>query len=540
MSKLVQYLGQNLSGEVSEDSATREYMSRDGSVLKITPQVVVFPRTTDDIRKTTRFSWRLAEKGMKLPITPRGYGSDVTGSAIGSGVSMVFPAHMSKVLELDTKAKKVRVQSGINMRTLEEVLVTHGLYLPASPLNPKNATLGGSLGTNVAGPMAATCGDIRKYTEALQVILSNGELIETRRLSKRELNQKKGLNTLEGEIYRELDALITEDYDAILSNMGTTPNNNTGYHLWSIKGKDGSFDMTPLLVGSQGTLAIISQSILSLEVKSVETSLMMVALRSTENFDEIISAVNAYNPKIFDFIDSKTIDWIRDNFKYDPLNGMKLDSIAGIFIIEFDGGNGLHNNRAKKVFKLFEELGAIVQSAETADDKEDIWALRNMLDNISNYHKNNLRAVVFDAANVPIEYVPKFYNYANDLIDKRKVTGFVFGRMGMGNVSAMILVDTNKIGHRQAILNFGDDLYSTAIKLGGSLSGDSGDGRLRQESGRRVYGDQMLGIFEKVKNIFDPKGILNPGVVIGTESDDLIRLIDNNPQLRFVENRPRV
>ena len=90
MSKLVQYLGQNLVGEVSEDAATRDYLSRDGSVLKIRPQVAVFPRTTDDIRKTARFSWRLAEKGMKLPVTARGYGSDVTGSAIGGGVSMVF------------------------------------------------------------------------------------------------------------------------------------------------------------------------------------------------------------------------------------------------------------------------------------------------------------------------------------------------------------------------------------------------------------------------------------------------------------------
>lgn len=539
MSKLAQYLGQNLSGEVSEDAATREYLSRDGSVLKIRPQVVVFPRTTDDIRKTARFSWRLAEKGMKLPITPRGYGTDITGSAIGSGVSMVFPAHMSKVLELDTKVKKIRAQAGINMRALEEVLATHGLYLPTYPANLKNATLGGAIGTNTAGPMSANCGDIRKYVEELQVVLSNGELIETRRLSKRELNQKKGLGTLEGEIYRELDALITENYDAIISNVGSMPD-NTGYHLWSVKGKDGSFDLTPLLVGSQGTLAITSQGILNLEEKSIDTSLMMVALNNLDNFHEIVSVVNAYEPSVFEFIDGAAIDWIRRNLGYNPLNSLKLDSLAGVLILEFAGGNGLNNRKARKAFKMFEELGAVAQSAETADDKEDIWAIRNVLDNMVNYHKNNLRPVVFDAANVPIEQIPKFYDYATNLIAKRKVTGFIFGRMGLGNLSVMILVDPNKIGHRQAIFNLGDDLYSAAIKLGGSLSGDSGDGRLRQEAGRGVYGDQMLGVFEKVKNIFDPKGILNPGVVIGTNPEDLIAILDNNPQVRFAENRPRI
>lgn len=539
MSKLVQYLGQNLSGEVSEDAATRDYLSRDGSVLKIRPQVAVFPRTTDDIRKTARFAWRLAEKGMKLPITPRGYGSDITGSAIGSGVSMVFPAHMSKILELDTKAKKIRAQSGINMRTLEETLATHGLFLPSSPVNLKNATLGGAIATNTAGSKSASYGDIRKYVEEMQVVLSNGELIETGRLSKRELDRKKGLSTLEGEVYRELDALITENYDTIIDNASSA-SNNTGYHLWSIKGKDGSFDLTPLLVGSQGTLAVTSQSIIKLEEKPVETSLMMIALRNLDNFYEIVSAVNAFDPCTFDFIDGEAVAWIRQSFGYNPLNSLQLDSLAGILVIEFEGGSGLSNKKARKAFKMFEDLGAVVQSAETSDDKEDIWALKNVLNNVVNYHKNNLRAVVFDAANVPDEQIPKFYNFAKDLIAKRKVTGFVYGRMGLGNLSVVILVDANKIGHRQAIFNLGDDLYAAAVKLGGSLSGDSGDGRLRQAAGRGVYGDQMLGIFEKVKDIFDPKGILNPGVIIGTDPDDLIGMLDNDPQLRFVENRPRL
>lgn len=539
MSKLVQYLGQNLSGEVSEDASTREYLSRDGSVLKIKPQVVVFPRTTDDIRKSARFAWRLAEKGMKLPITARGYGTDTTGAAIGSGMSMVFPAHMSKVLELDTKAKKVRAQAGINMRTLEEVLATHGLCLPTIPLNSKNATLGGVIANNTAGPKAAGSGDTRQFIEELQVVLSNGELIETRRLPKRELNQKKGEGSLEGEIYRELDALLTENYDTIINSAESVPN-NTGYHLWSIKGKDGSFDLTPLLIGSQGTLAITSQSIINVEDKPIETSLMMVALKNLDNFDEIISAVNTMEPLVFEFIDGQAMDWIRHNLGYNPLNNLQIDSLAGVLILEFDGGNGLNNKRARKAFKMFEELGAIVQAAETPDDKEDIWALANVLDNMVNYHKNNLRPVIFDAANVPTEQIGKFYNFAKELIAKRKVQGFIYGRMGIGNLSVMALVDANKIGHRQAIFNLGDDLYLAAVKLGGTLSGDSGDGRLRQEAARGVYGDQMLGIYEKVKQIFDPKGILNPGVIIDTNAEDLISILDTNPQVRYVENRPRV
>jgi len=538
MSKLAQYLGQNLSGEVSEDNATRSYLARDGSVIKIKPQVAVFPRTTDDIRKTARFAWRLMEKGMSLPITARGYGSDTTGATIGSGVSMVFPAHMSKVLELDTKIKKIRAQSGINMRTLQEVLATHGLHLPVFPINLKNATLGGAIGNNVAGPKTAKFGDMRNYVEQLQVVLSNGELVETGRLSKRDLSAKKGLATLEGEIYRELDALITENHDTIMSTASDRPD-NTGYHLWSVKGADGSFDLTPLLIGSQGTLAITSQAIMRTEDKPLETALMMVVLKNFNNFTDIVTAIAASEPSEFEFIDGGVIRWVRRQMGFNPLNTLKIDDPAGVLVIEFDDGEGLRSRSARKVFRMLEEIGAIVQVAETADDKEDILALRFVLDHVVNYHKENLRSVSFDGASVPLDKIAKFYNFTQNLVTRRKAQGFVTGRIGAGNLTVTILADTSRIGHRQAIFNLGNDLYSGALKLGGSIVGDSGDGRLRQAAGLRVYGDQMLGIYEKVKQIFDPKNILNPGVVIGTDPDDLIGMLDTNRPLRFVENRPR-
>jgi FAD/FMN-containing dehydrogenase len=539
MSKLSEYLGQNISGEVSVDETTREYFSTDGGILRIRPQVVVFPRTTDDIRKTARFAWRLAEKGLSLPITARGYGSDATGASLSKGISLIFPAHLSKILELDTKIKKIRLQTGINSRALQEVLATHGLMLPIFPTNSKFATLGGEIANNTAGTKGLKYGSIGDYVDRLEVVLSNGEVIQTGRLSRSELSRKKGLSNLEGEIYRELDALIEENRAAIDRLTSDLPS-RVGYNLPAVKRRDGSFDLTPLLVGSQGTLAIISQAILRLETKPPQTALLLAVLSSLDDLADIVAAVNSVNPDQFDFIDGEALKWIQKNTGIKPLNTLKTKDPAGIFIIELSDGDGAHSKNARKLSKLLEQIGGVVQLAETVDDKEDIWAIRYALDILNDLSDSQRRVVTFADAVVPIKNIERFYQLAKKLIKARKFTGFISGRIGAGNITISALLDFNKVGDRQAAFGVAKDLYSIAGKLGGEIAGDSGDGRLRQSAAAGQYDDEALGIFEKTKEIFDPKNILNPGVIIGADESDLIARLNTQPSTRWLDYRPRI
>src|ERR1700754_2035204 len=133
MNKVASYLQGHISGEVLISDAARDFFSTDASVLEVKPNLIVYPRSTNDVRKVARFAWQLAEKGHKLPITARGSGTDQTGAAIGSGMLMVFPAHMSRILEIDTKSRMVRLQPGVNFKSLQETLHTHGLFLPPYP-----------------------------------------------------------------------------------------------------------------------------------------------------------------------------------------------------------------------------------------------------------------------------------------------------------------------------------------------------------------------------------------------------------------------
>jgi FAD/FMN-containing dehydrogenase len=470
----------------------------------------------------------------------RGYGADNTGSAVGQGAVLVTPAHLQKILELDTKQHKIRLQPGVNMRSLEETLATHGLLFPIYPTNLKFATVGGTIANAVNGPKSLRYGSMRDWVERLEIILSNGEVIETGRISRRELSAKKGLQTLEGEVYREIDALIDENIELIARLAAAELPDNTGYQLSQVKTSDGSFDLTPLIVGSQGTLAVISQAILRLAPRPVDTALMVAALPDLDNFNELIKAILACSPSEFEYIDGAALKWVERQTGSQPLNSLMDKSPEGVLIIEFDDGDAQHSRNARRVMKLLDQVGATVEAAESWEDKEDIWGARYSISALANHFDGGLQPTQFADAVVPIDRADRFLEQLRALTVARKVRGYISGRIGVGNLGITALLDLTKVGDRQAAFGLARDYYKLAGKLGGAIAGDSGDGRLRQTAARGQYGDKMLGIFEKVKQVFDPKGIFNPGVILGSREADLITDLNINRQPRFIDYRPRV
>jgi FAD/FMN-containing dehydrogenase len=265
MSRIAHYLQEHLVGEVTDSLDVRRYFSHDTSILQVTPSVVVYPANENDVRKTARFCWQLAERGKILPITPRGGGTDTSGAAIGSGVMMAFTAHMNRILALNPGKEFVTLEPGITFGALQQTLYTHGLFLPPYPASSAYATIGGGLANNSIGEKSVKYGDMRKYVEKLSVVLANGEIIETGPISKRELNRKMGLTSLEGNIYRGIDGLLEEN-QALLNDERSrmrAKHNRSGYNLFEVK-KKGTFDLTPLFLGSQGTLGIITEATLQL------------------------------------------------------------------------------------------------------------------------------------------------------------------------------------------------------------------------------------------------------------------------------------
>jgi len=151
MSKVAHYLQEHLMGEVMTSPDARRFFATDASVLSMTPSVIVYPRNENDVRKTARFTWQLAERGRVIPITARGAGTDLSGAAIGSGIMLSFPAHMNKIMEFDTKSGYATVEPGTNYAKLQQTLHTHDRFLPPYPSSAEYSTVGGAVANNSSG-----------------------------------------------------------------------------------------------------------------------------------------------------------------------------------------------------------------------------------------------------------------------------------------------------------------------------------------------------------------------------------------------------
>lgn len=529
MSKVAQYLQEHLQGEVMTTPGVRRFFATDGSVFSVTPSMVVYPRNENDVRKTARFTWQLAERGRVIPITGRGLGTDQGGAAVGEGIMMVFPAHMNRILELDGKSGDVIVEPGINYGKLQQTLHTHNRFLPPFPSSMEYSTIGGAVSNNAAGEKTIKYGATRNYTKALRVVLANGEVIETKRLTKRELSKKMGLTSFEGEIYRSLDALIEEN-KRIIGDMGIkVTKNSAGYALGEVKRKDGSFDLTPLLVGSQGTLGLVSEVSLSTEIYNPATTLIAAFFDDLRVAEEAVLELRKLPeiPSAMELVDENLLKFL-DEHNPNQLKGIVEKPFHKLIVlIEFDNANvRVQKKLAKKAVKILNHY-QVPYELETDDlAKEQLWKIRHSAAAVISHSEGNLKALpIIEDGVVPVERFQDYLKGVYALFDKYKLQAAVWGHAGNANLHMQPFLDLSQIGDRQKVFKIIDEYYSMVISLGGSTSGEHSDGRLRAPYLKKLYGDDIYGLFEKVKTVFDPYGTLNPGVKIGVTVEDIKPLL---------------
>ncbi len=527
MSKVAHYLQEHLVGEVMAGTDARRYFATDGSILQVAPSLIVYPRTENDVRKTCRFSWQLAERGRVIPITPRGSGTDQTGAAIGSGIVLVFPAHMNRILELDTKAHTITVEPGINYGKLQQALHTHGRFLPPYPATIEYSTVGGAVANNVSGEKSTKYGDTRAYVKGLRVVLANGEVIETRHLSKRELSKKLGLATFEGEIYRSVDTLLEENHELVDDMRRTVPKNNSGYDLANIRQKDGTFDLTPLIVGSQGTLGIITEVVLKTEAHNPQTTMLLAHFDSLEQTQKAVLELKemAEPPSVIELVDDNVLKQVHD------LNPNQLkDIIAPPFppislLVEFDGKDRHNKKFTRRAEKIFETYGTSHQLSDDPEKQQLFWKLRQATSSLISHNNGQAKAVPLVDGGVPLERLRDYMEATYKLLSANQVEPALWGHAGEGNLVFRPHLNLSQVGDRQKVFRLLDEYHKLIIKLGGTISATAGDGRLRAPYLEAMYGDDICGLFEKVKKIFDPYGTLNPGVILGTTLEDIKEIL---------------
>ncbi len=538
MNRVAHYLQEHVAGEVMTSHDARKYFATDNSIFTQIPSIIVYPKNENDIRKTARFTWQLAERGRVVPITARGNGTDLTGAALGSGIMLVYPAHLNQVKNYDAKSSEITADAGINFGKLQQLLQSYERFIPAAPTSFEYSTLGGAVANNAGSRRSFKYGTMRQYVNGLRVVLANGEVIETGRLSKHELSRKLGLSTFEGEIYRSIDALLEENHEIVAKSKLLVTKNAAGYDLAGIAHKDGSFDLTPLFVGSQGTLGLITEVTLSTEPYTGKSSLITSYLNSVDDLQsailelrelsEVPSAIEMVDENLLNAVASENPNYLKDVI---PTPYPKF-----VLMVEFDNVN--EHDRHKGVKKALKVLGKFSESVFSEDDSEKqklIWKIRDSVALLSSHPQGHTSPLpLIDDGIVPPDKLASLISAIYEQFKREHLTVAVWGHAGDANLHLEPHLDLNQVGDRQKAFRMLEDYTATLKQLGGSTTAAYNEGRLRGPYLAKLYPDDVYQLMAKVKKIFDPYSALNPGVKINVSTDAVKPLLRSSYTLEHI------
>ncbi len=535
MNKVAHYLQEHVVGEVMTSSDARKYFSTDNSIFNLTPSVIVYPKNENDVRKTARFVWQLAERGRLIPITARGSGTDLTGAALGSGILLVFPAHLNHVQFFDQKEGVVTVEAGVNFGKLQQLLLTYDRFLPPAPASLEYSTVGGAVANNSSSMRSLKYGDMRTYIKSLRVVLANGEVIETGRLNKKELNRKLGLATFEGEIYRSVDTLLEENRELIGKSILNVTRNVAGYDIADIKQPNGSFDLTPLFAGSQSTLGLTTEITLDTEPIAEEPVLITAYLDNIKDVESVVVELKGLedSPSAVELVDGNLLSLVSS------INGNYLKDVIAppypkfIILIEFNGGK--LKKLIKHTTKLLTKYTDRIVIEDDPEKQQTIWKLRESSALLSGHNQGQLNPLpLIDDAIVPVNKLGSLLSAIYTQFSKEHLQVAIWGHAGDGNLHLQPYLNLGQVGDRQKAFRMLDEYSRTIRELGGSTTAQYNDGRLRGPYVDKIYPDDVYKLFQKIKKIFDPYNTLNPGVKINVSLDEVKPLVRNEYSLDHI------
>lgn len=523
MSKISRYLNEHLLGEVTTSTAVRKQFSHDASMMGYVPEIVVYPRVTNDIRKVLRFTHQLAEKGHPIAVTARGAGTDVTGAATGQGIIVNTTAHMNKVLDYDPKQRLIQMQPGMNFGALQATLKLQGCFIPSFPDSIEYSTIGGAIANNASGRLSGRYGAIDESVVKVEMVLANGDVIQTERLSKKELNQKKGLQTFEGEIYRAVDNLIEDNKELIEHGIREEVIDNTGYPaIRKVKQKNGSFDLTPLLVGSQGTLGVISEMILKAEFYSSHETLVAITVRDRNSLIDLLDDLRELAPESLEVYHGSLLARAYANGKrFAALlaDDTDVDKIAGLILLSLqDFNERTRKRKLKKALKAAAKYSATHEVADQTEQVRELSALRGMPYNaLHAEEKTGVVSPLFRGVYIPAQRFEDFCGALTKLEKSSRVELPYSGHATDGVYTFWPQMNLQTAADKQKLLKLYDAFTKLVYEFKGSVVAESGEGRMKVPFISSHVDKELAELYQKVRNIFDEHGTLNTGVKQATE-----------------------
>lgn len=519
-------------GDVHTDYASRIVTATDNSVYQIVPVAVVFPRDEADVVHllTLLGDARFGE----VKVSPRGGGTGTNGQALSDGVVVDVSRHMAKILETNLEEGWVRVQPGVVLDQLNAHLKPHGVFF-APNLSPSNrATIGGMIATDASGKGSRVYGKTSHHVNELRAVLVDGTVLASRPLDAAELVEAKGRHDLAGAIYRAVDDIVTRNAEKIATTLPKLERFLTGYDLAHVK-KDGRFDLTSVICGSEGTLAFVTEA--TLRLTKLPKHRQLVAIRYAE-FDAALRAANVLvreGPGAIETIDDMIVGLAKKDAIWHTVAHLVTQEpterpLAAINLVEFESDDPEVVTR--KIEALCKTLDAEtnVEGYTVVRDPKDIaaaWSLRKKGVGLLGNVKGDRRPIPFveDTA-VPPDKLADYIRDFRKLLDRHQLRYGMFGHVDVGCLHVRPALDLKNPEDEKLFKTISDEVVALVKSYGGVLWGEHGKG-VRGAYAPVFFGPELYAELRKVKGAFDPKNQLNPGkLATPPDSNDRILGID--------------
>jgi FAD/FMN-containing dehydrogenase len=528
---LVDLKQKGFKGDIDATLPTREVFSHDASMFELVPEVVIAPKDSKDVELVIAAVATAKKTLNSLSITARSAGTDMSGGAIGQSIVLDMKRYLNRIFEVN--AHEAHAQPGVFYRDFEKETLKHHALMPSYPASRDLCTIGGMVANNSGGEKSLEHGKTERFVRELKVVFSDGNEYVVKPLHKKELEAKMAQKDFEGTIYREVFELVDKHYDEIKRAKPNVSKDSTGYHLWNVWDREREiFDLTQLIIGSQGTLGIVTDIKFKLIPAPKHSGTLVVFLRDITQLGEIINVVLARKPATFEGFDNYTLMLSFKLFYYFHQTlgwwgmmklGIQLipDALLlfrgipkMVLLVEFNGANP--DEVAYKVHQMREDLRPF-DSKETYEEDETeakakkFWIMRRESFNLLRKKVHDKHTAPFiDDLVVPPQYLPKFLPELRKIINKYKLLATVAGHMGDGNFHVIPLMRIEDTADRKKIQPVMKQVNELVLKYGGSLSGEHNDGMTRGPWLQQMYAPSIMKHFRTVKHTFDPQNMFNP------------------------------
>ncbi|SMX87492.1 FAD/FMN-containing dehydrogenase [Brevibacterium iodinum ATCC 49514] len=482
--------------DFSIDDTDRAAYSSDASLFRLVPAAVVFPHDEEEVRSVLAIARRLG-----APITSRGAGTSIAGNAIGRGIVLDFSLHMNAVLDLDPDAGSAWVEAGCVHAHLQKQAKPHGLRFGPDPSTHTRCTIGGMIGNNACGPRALGYGRTGDNVLALKVMLIDGTVVT--------LDDSDA-----AEVFPRLHELVAENLGTIRTNFGTFSRQVSGYGLESLLPENG-FDVRRAFAGTEGTWGVVLAAKMRLVREPSFTSAVVLGYA-----DMVAAAHDA--PLLRDFpvaacegLDSRMLDRVIETKGAEAVP--TLPEGAGWLVVELTGEDeSALNQETQRLIAESQSLDSAVLDAGAA---AEVWAIRaDGAGLVSRTPDGRDAHAGWEDSAVPVDHLGDYLHDLMELLAEYGLWGIPHGHFGDGCLHMRVDFPLEDPSGPQVMRDFMVAATKLVARHGGSVSGEHGDGRARSELLSLMYTPAALDLFSKVKALFDPQHLLNPGVIVDPDA----------------------